>query len=470
MFKKLLCALLTVLLLGCESMSGGTFPSLSFSPLGSGAQPETPKTPINRDITNFSRSMSCMQGLLIAYGYDSTRPLVVHVVNPASRYERGAENGNVWSELPQRLAGQVKGSLLQLSPSVQLYEPLGDEIDPDRYEYALVVEPDRIDRGVIGASRNEQAAFDIRNLGLSASRGEEFGVTSIALTARTLQSNALSSPLSLHVQLQANALWRTKDQHVGLSILGGSVGRSVNATLVEGPGAVTKLMAQHIAFTVAARHFMVPGWRCLDPGAEPDAEWLAIWSSRVRVKSDVELVARTQELLDVAGARVQITGRMDEATAKALKGKVSVPTPTPGTPVRRDILERIFFDIYTTLPTDMSIVRVGAAYVRNPANRLQGSLYLDVRGVNVGLKLDGKPVDVLPCGVTEIKAPVGDHIVQISKDVAPPTNKKQPAANAPTAQPVAMRVAFSLDAPQHHTIEPQKGAATQTCKKQVAAR
>ena len=391
-------------LTGCMSMSPG---------------PVTASTParepgIGKADTSFTPAMHCLGSLIEVYRHEM-EPITIYVPRWPNLSGTGREQT---SEIPSQIEAHIKSAILELDPKrVRLLEPTYERIVDTGYTFALVGEVNIFDRGIQTYKETVEGSLDVKQTNAQASFIKDVGFARLGTSSRTLMPDKLSSTLPLHVGMQAAVGYNVEERRYSIGLFGATGGSAKSHASLDGRGAVLQRMGQETVFAVLSRYLGVPGHRCLEPGAKPDAEWLKVFSERVGRKSDVELTMNLQESLVESGKLVQVTGKLDPQTLQALGSQASAPLIAAGNDgVRRKALEDAFFNVYVAQPVDLAMIKAARVHLEKPGTYAQGWLRLEMRTPMV-VMLDNKVLELKRCKPVRIPLRVGDHHLVLGTDI-----------------------------------------------------
>jgi len=109
-----------------------------------------------------------------------------------------------------------------------------------------------------------------------------------------------------------------RDQELGISLFGQSFGGKGSVKKVQGRHAAVRLLVELSMIQLVGKHLRLPYWRLLGADAKPDSFVMDQMAQYYRGLNDAETIANVQEWLYLYGHKVEITGRLDDATKNAL--------------------------------------------------------------------------------------------------------------------------------------------------------
>lgn len=418
---------------------------------------------VTTDSNDFSDKMQCLGQLVRAYRYEMTDPLRIYVATMPLQVLAMTRDPTS-NEVISALDSAIKAAILEIDPRrIRLAEAPFKGDRPDiPFVFSLYFEISRIDKGVFSRTDKEEAGVEYKSIGVQYSASREIGFTNIGVVSRVILPNGDSSPLPLHIQLSANARYQVADKKFAFGLFGLSLGPGASEVIIDGRGALLKLMAQQIVFEVVSRYLGVPAHRCLGDEASPNDAWMQIARERIGSKSDTELLARLQESLIEHGHIIGVTGRIDASTLLALGAHA--PSLLSGSAAeKRRALEEIFLQSYMRQPVDMETVRAAHAHLKRDGVKLKGTLSLNLRTPMIVI-VDDKPVAGPTCGAIQVPLTVGDHrlVLGVVEPQKPGANGATPAENIKIVENA--RITIEAGKELHRVVEPRGGTTSPACR------
>lgn len=330
---------------------------------------EIKEKPPEAKVTSYTQALNDLGLMTEIY---ATGPLKIQS-NPIG--DNTGTSAATGGEVPRDITEIMKSSLNSIGGSVVYipydpafiqnqmatgYSAFGNKTIPDVILSGGITE---FDRGLVTRSTNTDASADVEISGLpnslpSKDVGARYGDSSkeglsrITLDFNLLDFQTMAGIPKMNTVNSMEVQKALAGKELAVSLFGQTFGVKGNIKKVQGRHAAVRLLVELSMIQIIGKHLVVPYWRLLGDGANPDKVVVDAISKYYYNLNDAEAIAAAQGWLYLYGYDVRQTGVLDAATQNALQ-----QADNSFKPGGRKIELDTFLNVYANIPIDQKTLK-----------------------------------------------------------------------------------------------------------------
>lgn len=173
----------------------------------------------------------------------------------------------------------------------------------------------------------------------------------------------------------------TADKEMAFTLFGPTFGLKGTVKKIQGRHGAIRLMVELSMIQMIGKYLKLPYWRLL-PNAKPDPVVMEAVEKEYIMMGDIQRIAKIQELLLMHGYNyVQLTGRLDEQTCKALSAFDPAYSCNS-----QSIKKDLYLKLYESVPITREALKRRFLIGRNTSQTQQGHLYVETEPANATVR------------------------------------------------------------------------------------
>jgi hypothetical protein len=323
---------------------------------------ELPETAPEVKVTNYTQALKDLGMMTEIY---DTGPLKIQS-NPIG--DNTGTSGATGGEIPRDITEMLKSSLNSIGGNVIFipYDPafiqnqmvtgysnFDTKLIPDVVVSGGITEFDRgletrgknTDFGVEASFTNAPSWAPSKSVAIDYGEGGKTGLSRITLDFNLLDFKTMAGISRMNTVNSMEVTKALSEKELGITLFGPTFGRKGSIKKVQGRHAAVRLLVEVSMIQMVGKHLVLPYWRVLGDGVEPDEVVMTALKKSYYRMTDPQRIYNAQQWLFLYGYDVRPSGTMDAATQAALqqyKPGVSAGTVDVDT----------FVALYVNLPID----------------------------------------------------------------------------------------------------------------------
>jgi len=297
---------------------------------------QLPETAPEAKVTNFTQALKDL-GLMTEI-YD-TGALKIQS-NPIG--DNTGTSGATGGEIPRDITEMLKSSLNSIGGNVLFipYDPafiqnqmvtgysnFDEKLIPDVVVSGGITEFDRgletrgsgTDFGAEASFTNAPSWMPSNTVSIDYGESGKTGLARITLDFNLLDFKTMAGIPRMNTVNSMEVTKALSEKELGITLFGPTFGRKGSIKKVQGRHAAVRLLVEVSMIQMVGKHLVIPYWRLLGEGVEPDTVVMTALQKSYYRMTDPQRIYNVQQWLFLYGYDVRPSGVMDSATLSALQ-------------------------------------------------------------------------------------------------------------------------------------------------------